>query len=391
MKPAVLITGARAPVALHWSRLFHAAGWRVVVADSLCAPLGRFSRTVACFEPLPSPRAEPTAAFARRIDEIVAFHDIALILPTCEEVFHLAAVASSSARPGEEPRDRFWRDKLFAPSLEVLLRLHDKARFNELVTHVAPAFVPEFHRLEDPADVQALPGGDWVLKPCFSRFGTQTLIRPTAPQRAALKPTPQRPWLAQEYIGGEELCCSAVVNEGRVLALQVYRPLVRLRKGAGAGIVFEAVDTARHWAVAPLVQAIAQALPGRGQLAIDLRQDLNGQFKALECNPRSTSGLNFFTSGDGLVRAVTQARETAFRAPAGWLMGERVASVLVGGLPTLGLLPRMRSLSAWPGDSLAWWDQARAFAEVLRLARRHNCSLEAATTLDIQWDEPFAD
>jgi len=386
-QPSVLITGARAPVALHWCRLFDAAGWSVVLADSLKAPLARFSRKKKSFEPLPSPREEPVA-FARRIAEIVDAHNVGLILPTCEEVFHLAHAAQTS------PNGHQWRDMLYAPSLEALITLHDKARFNAHVTEIAPAFAPAYYRLESADQVERVPGQDWVFKPCFSRFGTDTMVRPTADQRARITPSPDRPWIAQAYAKGEELCCSALVEQGRVLALQAYRPIVRLRRGTGtgtgtgAGVAFEAADEAAHRAIEPFVAAVARAMPGRGQLSFDFRSDASGQFKVLECNPRSTSGLHFFPVAQGLVEAVSSGQETRFRAPPKQLMGERLATALVGGLPALVRLHRLHSLSAWPDDALSLWSQARAFGELVRTARRHKCSLEAATTWDIRWDRP---
>lgn len=375
MKPSVLVTGGRAPVALHWCRLFSAANWRVVVADSLKSPLARFSRLIDCYEPLPSPRSSPKA-FKDRVGQIVDFHRIDLVLPTCEEVFHLAAAADGEA----------WATKLFAPPLQTLLTLHDKAHFNALMAQVAPAFAPAFHLLESPAALDKVQGEDWVFKPCFSRFGTDTLIRPTRQQRAEIQPSPNRPWVAQSYLPGEELCCSAIVHEGRLLALQAYFPVLRLRNGIGAGIAFEAADDACYWAIEPMIKALAQALNLTGQLSFDFRKDKAGQYKVLECNPRSTSGFHFFGPNGGLVEAVVDGTETLVRAPKGDLMGERLPSLLVGGLSGLRTAARLRPLSRWPGDTLSLLDQLRSFAELLRIARQSKCSIEAASTLDIKWD-----
>jgi hypothetical protein len=375
VKRSVLITGARAPVALHWARLFSAAGWRVVVADSLKAPLARFSQLVDCFEHLPLPKTQPIA-FAHRIAKVVEFHQISLILPTCEEVFHLAAAAQGQA----------WSEKLYAPPLKDLLTLHDKGRFNALVAQVAPDFAPVFHRLESRAALEAVEGEDWVFKPCFTRFGTDILIRPDAALRATVDPTVDAPWIAQSYLRGEELCCSALVREGRVLALQAYRPVVRLRNGTGAGIVFEAADDARQWAIEPLVRQVAEARGLTGQLSFDFRQDAAGQYRVLECNPRGTSGFHFYGPRGGLVEAVVEGRETLFKASSGVLMGERLPTVLVGGARALGKAWRLRSLSHWPNDPLSPLDQARSFAELLRIASRNKCSIEAASTLDISWN-----
>lgn len=375
MKPSVLVTGGRAPVALHWCRLFSAANWRVVVADSLKSPLARFSRLVDCYERLPSPQSSPNA-FKNRVEQIVDFHQIDLILPTCEEVFHLAAAAEGKA----------WADKLFAPSLQTLLTLHDKARFNALIAEVSPAFAPAFHRLESPADLEKVRGDDWVFKPCFSRFGTDTVIRPTQEQKAEIQPSPDTPWVAQTYLPGEELCCSAIVFEGRLVALQAYFPTIRLRDGTGAGIAFEAADETCYWAIEPMIVALAEALDLTGQLSFDFRKDAAGQYKVLECNPRSTSGFHFFGPNGGLVPALVDGTETLVRARKGDLMGERLPALLVGGLSGLRTAARLRPLSRWPGDTLSLLDQLRSFAEILQIAQRNKCSIESASTLDIKWN-----
>lgn len=375
MRPSVLVTGGRAPVALHWCRLFSAANWRVVVADSLKSPLARFSRLVDCYEQFPSPQARPKA-FSERVEQIVDFHKIDVVLPTCEEVFHLAAAAEGKA----------WASKLFAPSLETLLSLHDKARFNAMVAEIAPSFAPAFHRLESPAQVAAVPGDHWVFKPCFSRFGTETVICPSMEQRAHILPTSDAPWVAQSYLPGEELCCSAIVHEGRLVAMQAYLPVVRLRNGTGAGIAFEAADEVHYWAIEPMIAALAKALNITGQLSFDFRKDAAGKFKVLECNPRSTSGFHFFGPKGGLVQAVVEGRETLVRAPKGRFMGERLPTLLIGGWAGLRTAAQLRSLSRWPGDTLSPLDQLRSFVELLRIARQNKCSVEAASTLDIRWN-----
>lgn len=378
----VLITGARAPVALHWCRLFAAAGWRVIAADSLRAPLARFSTAVAAFEPLPSPRETAPGALAAALAKIVEWHGVQAILPTCEEIFHIA-------RAAETPAGAAWREGLQAPRLKPLVKVHDKADFAQWVSQHAPAFATPFHRLSTTDDLMVLEGGaDWVLKPCFSRFATDVVVRPMAAQRAALasRVSPRTPWLAQAYLPGEEVCVSTLMGAGRVLASQAYHPRIRLRGGVGAGVVFEAASEAVHRAVQPLLDAMAVGLDLRGAVSVDLRRDAHGQFRALECNPRSTSGLHFFGRDDGLVSGLMEGVPTTVRAVPGTVMGEAMAAVMVGGVRGLAVLPRLQPLSRWPGDSLGLVPQARAFAELLRIAWRSGCSVEEASTLDIRFD-----
>ena len=44
MRKVILVTGARAPSALHLARIFHSAGHRVILADTLRYPMSRATR-----------------------------------------------------------------------------------------------------------------------------------------------------------------------------------------------------------------------------------------------------------------------------------------------------------------------------------------------------------
>ena len=227
-----------------------------------------------------------------------------------------------------------------------------------------------------------------MLKPCFSRFATDVLVQPSQSKIAAINPNISEPWLAQEYLPGREVCLSAVVAKGRLVAAQAYHPIVRLRGGVGAGVTFEAASNATNARLGDFVEPLVAGETFSGQLSFDFREDGNGQWKVIECNPRSTSGFHFFGPRDGLVEAVTDGRKTALTASEGRVMGERLPTLLLGGLKGLRLLGSIETLSAWPGDSLGPLAQLRAFRELWALKQKHKCSLEAASTVDICWNQP---
>jgi len=176
---------------------------------------------------------------------------------------------------------------------------------------------------------------------------------------------------------------------------------LRLRQGQGASIAFAASDDAVDSQLRPMVEAVAKALNLTGQLSFDLRRDAEGQWRALECNPRATSGFHFFGTDDGLVEAVAEGRSalTDRIRPAGEVLGEAVPALLAGGIKGLalclglmrsqaGVTRRLRPLSLWPGDTISPLDQSRAFFELWLRSRAHRCSLEEASTLDICWNGP---
>ncbi|VTR20119.1 Uncharacterised protein [Serratia fonticola] len=85
----ILITGARAPVAIEWARIALRSGHRVWLADSLKWPLGRFLQGIEGYLRLPSPRQD-LAGYQRQLQGYLDQHAIELLIPTCEEIFYLS-------------------------------------------------------------------------------------------------------------------------------------------------------------------------------------------------------------------------------------------------------------------------------------------------------------
>ena len=201
----VLITGARAPVALHHARLFHAAGWRVVLADMPARPLSSSSRACAVYQRLPSPRFHPED-FTDAVEALVEREKPALIVPTCEEVFYLAALRERLGLGAE----------LFAPGLDLLQTAHNKHDFIRLCEGFEIA-VPVTRLLRSPEELTGLgkDAGNLVFKPVWSRFAGQVLVAPTPAKLKHVVPSTAMPWVAQERLQGEELSAYAVARGGR--------------------------------------------------------------------------------------------------------------------------------------------------------------------------------
>lgn len=379
--PAVLITGARAPAALDLARAFAAAGYVVHMAD--CAPcaMARWSRGPAGVHAYASPVAHPEA-FEHDLRALVERLVPNLVVPVCEEVFHLAALA------------RRWPDLkalLLAPDFETLRGLHSKALFaRTCAVHGLPA--PETWTLEGPEDLEALPpAGTLVFKPEYSRFGARTLIRPEPRRLAALRPTPDERWVAQRHVAGTEVSFYAACREGRLTVFGAYGSTWRER--GGASYAFEAPPervTADLKAVATRLAAVV----GQGQFACDAILDADGRAWLLECNPRATSGVHLFDRDPALARALSgdgpavDATPATLRylAPAYWLFGLPAAL----GQGRLGAwrrgLGEGRDVIGAPGDRLpplgALVDSLGFSAKALLTGQ----SLAAAMTADIEWN-----
>ncbi|HEY9219600.1 MAG TPA: hypothetical protein VIO94_16250, partial [Phenylobacterium sp.] len=355
-----------------------AAGFEPHLADCSPSLMARMSRTPARVHAYASPRRAP-AWFEADVRQLVEDLHPQLIVPACEEVFHLALLA---ARTG-------LADRLLAPSPATLRDLHSKAQFAQ-VCAAAGVLAPSTVRAKHRSDLASVAPAEHVFKPEFSRFGVHTLVGPTRAEVERLQPTPQTPWVVQQRIVGEEVSFYAVALEGRLVAFSAYRSAWRLQGGAGYAFVpVEAqVADGLHRAASALAGHV-----GRGQFACDAIVDAEGRAWLIECNPRATSGVFCFAPADTLARAMLgsgQAEgEPSLRphvAPALWRYG------LAEALPAGRL-----------GD---WLDQARTGRDVvgvqgdrwpvlgalvdsglfgLRALRRRE-PLEAAMTSDIEWN-----
>jgi hypothetical protein len=372
-----MVTGARAPVALDLARSFRAAGCDVTLADSVRPFAASLSRPRFEIVRLPPPR-RAFRKFRTRLGALAARYD--LIVPTCEEVFWLAAAAE---RDG-------WADRLFAPSIGSLRTLHSKASFPALA-RAAGVEAPATWTIASAADADLVPlaPADLVLKPEFSRFGSKTIVGPEAGVAAALPASPDRRWVAQERLEGEELCVWSAMRGGELVACIVYRPA--LRHGRSAAFAFEAVDSP---ALAEMARRIARHVGGDGQLSYDVIVRPDGRVAPIECNPRTVSGVHLLDGSPALAFAMLGRGELAapaagtlrYLSPAMALMG--VPAALAGGSlgPLRAAWRKGRDSVGRPGDRLP---VAGVLLDAARFALKGAARLRgptSETTDDIEWN-----
>ncbi len=479
----ILITGGRAPVALEWCRLLHAAGHEVYVAESFPTPLCRYSKSVRKSYTVPAPRRQPVA-FMAELERIVQDEQINLLLPTCEEIFHIAG--------GLEQLER--HVAVLSPTLEQLHRLHHKGDFIELVRSAGLA-VPDTMLLTSAQqwiDIQRDArenGMAMVLKPAYSRFASQVWLppqdwmekqdayrsdsevdqvqgkesgksegtgsleqpeftvrgsmlmrelEPLVETRIAVKEgssarqwnemsslnapapytlSPQQPWIAQQFISGEQLCTYSIVHEGVIVAHTTYRCRYRNSR-AGASVHFEALERPDTLA---WVQTLVQSWNGRqstgsglsshvaegrssrfsGQLSFDLiEQAHTGTLYPLECNPRATSGVHLFRPEDGLEQALFDpdslvASDQIIQPQP----GRRVMLTLPMLVSGIGRRWNRQQWSQWRqslrgtrdavyrrNDPMPAYGQLRLLWTAWRISRREHLSIVEALTHDIEWN-----
>lgn len=270
----ILITGARAPVALELARSFKQQGHRVLLADSLRLTLGRWSNAVDKYWVLPPPRHQ-AAAFAAKIKRIIATENVTHLVPTCEEAFYISLFKNELAC------------KTWCAEAELMDALHNKRTFPQVAK-------PFFHIPETVAVHEFTNWGnsaEYVFKPDYSRFANRVIIG--QPIAETFFPEPEKAgWIAQKRIIGQEICLYSVWDAGRLKAYAAYHPLYRV--GRGAGIFFAPVS---HPAAFGQVKAFGQAMNYTGQLCFDVIVDKSGKPFFIECNPRGTSGAHLIGSG----------------------------------------------------------------------------------------------
>lgn len=269
-KKTVLLTLGRLPVALELARGFQAAGWRVTVAEansvSLC---GMSSAVDRCLRVTPPGRS--VTQFLDDLAGIVEAEQVDLVVPVSEET---AATAALAAVMTPAPR-------LFCPPRDDVLRLHDKLAFNTLASDTGLA-VPATCR-GGKIERARFPSAEVVVKPRFSASGRGVRFC-----RIDELSTLDDSVIVQQRLTGEELSAFGVARSGQLLAKVVYRP--RVTSGSVA-VCFERLCDARD--VEAWIEAFVRRVGHTGFIGIDFIRDDSGRPRAIECNPRATSGLHF--------------------------------------------------------------------------------------------------
>lgn len=378
----MLITGARAPAALDLARAFRSAGHPVHMADCSPSLTARLSIAPTTVQTYASPVRRPEA-FATDIGRLLETLNPALVVPACEEVFHLAALAKQLPALAEA---------LFAPPFDTLRTLHSKRLFARACLDEGLP-VPETWPLTCVGDLDQLPPTQTlVLKPEYSRFGVHALIRPRREGLRTLPISRERPWVAQRHVAGTEMSFYAIARAGRLTAFCAYGSAWRER--GGASYAFAAPDAHLTAALRDLAVALASRVVRDGQFACDVILDAEGKPWLLECNPRATSGVHLFRRDAALARAfhddvpciAPSDPPFLYLGPAFGLFG-LPAALRSGGLAEWRRLHRDgHDVISAPGDRLPLVGALADSAAFGLKALASGSSLAAAMTADIEWN-----
>lgn len=274
MTQTVLLTLGRLPKGLDVARSFHAAGWRVLVADPFGWHLCGLSRSVATSFQVPAPNTDQ-AAYLGALLALIARKGVSLVVPISEETMHVAAL-------GERLPDDV---TLFTAPSEDVLALHDKLQFAHGLEQVGIA-APKTALLGSPEAQSIADAAPTIVKDRWGASGSNVAF---FSKGSTLPSKPNA--LVQEQLVGEEVSTFSIAHAGEVSATVVYRPVIR---DGTVSTVFERIESAE---VEAYVAAIAEASGHTGFLSFDMMVGRNGPV-AFECNPRANSGIHFLETAD---------------------------------------------------------------------------------------------
>ncbi|MEM1403619.1 MAG: ATP-grasp domain-containing protein [Pseudomonadota bacterium] len=271
--PTVLLTLGRLPKAIALVRALKAAGCRVLVADPFRWHVCKPSRDVDRSYRVTAPNVSQDQYLSELLS-IVKAESVDVILPVSEEALHVAHI-----KPFLPEGVRLWSS---TPS--ALQALHDKLAFVRLASEQGLP-VPESHAGDQPGAAELAKRTDFIEKPAHSCSGIGLRFA----DRGDTIATQTAETVVQQQLSGALISSLSLVADGRELGTVFYRG--RVFAGTVA-ICFErlAVPASASGWVSDFISRIDHT----GFLAFDFILGEDGLARAIECNPRATSGVHFF-------------------------------------------------------------------------------------------------
>jgi hypothetical protein len=374
----VLLTSGRVPSALELARRLARAGCYVVVADSYATYLCQGSRAVAKAYVVPPPRSQP-ASYELAIIDIIRQEQIELVVPCSEEVFYLARFQTEISKYCE----------VFFGDAALLLDCHHKQTFNDLAHSMGLPVPASTLLLKDSTAVEKIQADDFLMKRCYSRGGTGVIFAKAGTTPEQCDVPVDGSWLIQQRIAGETLCSFSVIQKGRVMQTQIYRPSVIL---GTIGVVFQGIvdEKIERW-----VETFARHSKFHGFVSFDFLKNAAGEVFAVECNPRITSGVHLMDPGI-LAQSILDPHR-----PLPKLASRGRAQIILGvltALPDLVMNPRLawrtfRECIQARDVTFAWSDlwpllfQLKCYLYFFRQCRRQRFSLSSCAMDGLEWNE----
>ena len=214
-------------------------------------------------------------AYLRDILDAVAAEKVSLIVPVSEEIMHVSQLADRL--PGDV--------RLFCPTHDELMPLHDKYVFNQSSRSFGLA-VPETHLLGTPKAEKLALEHDVIVKPALTCSGRGLERLPAG--SALPEGRPGLDILVQKVLSGPHSSTFSVAHQGRVIGTVVYRPEISSGTVAVAFRLLREAPAETEW-----VEEFVGKTGHSGFISFDFIAGEDGRPTAIECNPRVTSGIHF--------------------------------------------------------------------------------------------------
>ncbi|MDG1065633.1 MAG: ATP-grasp domain-containing protein [Luminiphilus sp.] len=298
--PTALLTLGRLPKALAIARALRTQGYRVIVAEPFAWHVSRVSKDVAKTFQLPAPN-DDAGAYQQALLELITEEQVDLVVPISEEAHYVLAIRNHLPP----------HVTLFGPDVELYRTLADKAAFiNSALQKALTA--PRSAPADSPLAATISETVDYITKPINGCSGIDVAFH----RAGDLLTTKSSKLLVQQAIEGDVVSSLSMIKAGEIQATTVYQGSVY---AGTVAICFERLAEDMAEKVRQWVQNFMRDLNYSGFIAFDFIVDASGIPQAIECNPRLTSGIHFFTAESlGAALATPQKAALTLHKNAAW-------------------------------------------------------------------------
>ncbi len=377
MQKTALLTLGRLPKALDVAVALHSAGWRVIVAEPAKWHLARVSKSVAKCVAVTAPN-DDQSAYIQDLLDVIKTENVSLVVPISEEALHVTLIAEHLPE----------NVQLYSMPHEQLRLLHDKSRLIALAKSFELA-VPETHMLGSPEAAHMASEQDFIIKPICTCSGQGLEI---CKRGDALPPADQRPAsVVQSYLDGPLKSSFSIAHNGRIIGTVVYRAAIL---SGTVAVAFERLDSEtkiENW-----IQDFVTATHHSGFISFDFIDDSEGNPRAIECNPRATSGIHFVTADSLATALLDPENSTQLKLKSQRVMQQFYPSLTEtqmaafkrdGFLQKLKILATAKDVNFKWGDPLPLWLMPFTSWQIMKRAFLKGESFGEASTHDIAWFE----
>ena len=372
----ILITGSRAPATLFLIRKLKRAGYNVFTAESCIYFISKYSNCITKNYKTSAPNTD-YEQFIKDIIEIVKKEKIDLIIPTCEEIFHISK--------GKDDLEKYC--KVFCDSNEKLIELHNKWIFyNKIKASKYSVKLPQSWYVENINDLEKIiqKNKKYILKPVYSRFSTKIRVI-----KKMLDRLEKNKYIFQEFIEGEQICSYSIIKNHKIKLYSDYKTVYSANGGATIAFCYEENEETKKF-----VEEFSKKEDFEGQIAFDFIQNESGLY-LIECNPRLTSGIQLFEDEKVISNVFCENEETETFYP----NRETKSAIFLGmiiycifNIKTKGFINWLKTIFSSKDvifdihDLKPFYMQVFVIVMMLIIALKNKINLKEISTYDIEWN-----